>query len=373
MKTDHIPGSRMWGVLPYEWNREMQAHRIMDGMRRTHTSHGNLLRRVGLESLAFQDGRPLNNGRRYPPVGTLAAHLTAQIYREWVPLELWNRWKQVYVPHPVITDALYGAGCDQVPGELLRQIRHPDPFFALPFGIDIVNTDGTPGTIRAIGITGAHSVRYGADMSRFHAQGTPPPPSGRIITSTADPDINCLNVQVVSEIKDDQGNVKDVNWGNFTVPILEQFTLNGLVDVVSSDFASDIATTYVKDYARGCLRAVISHLLYAVAANVDLGPVQRAQVPGRKNSGGGGAAVAYHPLGFRVGTQLGAYRERAAKGDYVPTGNTRAPHIRGAHFHTYLIGAGRSEKILKFLLPIPVNASPEGLPDDQPMVFHRYI
>jgi len=38
-------------------------------------------------------------------------------------------------------------------------------------------------------------------------------------------------------------------------------------------------------------------------------------------------------------------------------------HIRRAHWHTYLVGAGRSERRLKWLPPIPVNVDdPESLP-----------
>lgn len=66
-------------------------------------------------------------------------------------------------------------------------------------------------------------------------------------------------------------------------------------------------------------------------------------------------------VGWRIGAILRRVsgRERAG-GDGEHVGPR--PHVRAAHWHTYLVGAGRQRRILKWLSPILVGASSEELP-----------
>ncbi len=59
-----------------------------------------------------------------------------------------------------------------------------------------------------------------------------------------------------------------------------------------------------------------------------------------------------------VGVRLGAaMRAAQSHGSSESDGSYASPraHLRCAHWHTYLVGAGRSKRILKWLPPIPVN------------------
>ncbi len=69
-------------------------------------------------------------------------------------------------------------------------------------------------------------------------------------------------------------------------------------------------------------------------------------------------------VGFRIGAALQHAQEQAQAEERVTTGAGHAsprPHIRRAHWHTYKTGAGRSNEVLKWLPPIPVNVE---LPED---------
>ena len=66
-------------------------------------------------------------------------------------------------------------------------------------------------------------------------------------------------------------------------------------------------------------------------------------------------------VGVRIGAALRQGRTPAHAGE--GTHASPRPHVRRAHWHTYRIGAGRTERQLKWLPPIPVNvADTESLP-----------
>lgn len=363
---------RVWDYLPYPARKEMNAHTIVRGVMRNHSHHTGVLRQLGMASTEFQDGRPTPSAVMHSP---MAAYHMSHLYREWLPLELWNRWRQVYVPHPLVTEELAGTGSDKVSGTLLRQLRHINPMFVFPFGIPVLHSNGQKGNIRAFTVSGGHALRYGTPAERFHPSARRElERSARLMGFTNDPDINCLSVQVASEVEDEAGMVVDVNWGNFTLPILDQFSLDSLTDLVAKDFTSDVDTEHLQDYVRTCLRSVVAHLLCSVASNIEIGEAQQPAKGKKKKNSGREKPVAYHPLGYRLGAALGAWRERKERGvPGAPTGVTLAPHLRQGHLHTYKVGPGRREEIVKFLAPIPVNATMEGLGDDALPVFHQYI
>ena len=70
---------------------------------------------------------------------------------------------------------------------------------------------------------------------------------------------------------------------------------------------------------------------------------------------------------MRLGAALrAAYhaRETAPEG----AGASVRPHVRRAHWHTYRIGEGRAERVLRWLPPIPVNVTDVG---ELPAVIRR--
>jgi hypothetical protein len=69
-------------------------------------------------------------------------------------------------------------------------------------------------------------------------------------------------------------------------------------------------------------------------------------------------------VGVRIGAALRLAREEPRSGE--PGGGSHAgprPHLRRAHWHTYRVGKGRTEAVLRWLPPIPVNLEAgEALP-----------
>lgn len=115
--------------------------------------------------------------------------------------------------------------------------------------------------------------------------------------------------------------------------------------------------------------ALISLLLYLCAENADIGEgAQRPAHPTPKRTKQGWRLFPPDRVqAWTVGTRIGAaLRQGVVATDPTEAGETHArprPHIRRAHWHTYLVGAGRSEKRLKWLPPIPVNvADVDALP-----------
>lgn len=64
------------------------------------------------------------------------------------------------------------------------------------------------------------------------------------------------------------------------------------------------------------------------------------------------------PVGERIGAALRAAHlaEQTEQGRTTPDGRqSPRPHVRRAHWHTYRVGQGRTDAIIKWLPPIPIN------------------
>ena len=64
----------------------------------------------------------------------------------------------------------------------------------------------------------------------------------------------------------------------------------------------------------------------------------------------------FMPLGEEFGNLIRQYREREAASGHTIHGTVR-PHIRRAHWHTFLMGAGREKRTLKWLPPTFVKSA----------------
>lgn len=67
-------------------------------------------------------------------------------------------------------------------------------------------------------------------------------------------------------------------------------------------------------------------------------------------------------VGVRIGAAIRAAQDREKS---EPQGGTHAsprPHVRRAHWHSFLTGPGRQERVLKWLPPIPINMDDPDLP-----------
>lgn len=120
---------------------------------------------------------------------------------------------------------------------------------------------------------------------------------------------------------------------------------------------------YAKHVAEG-ITPMLNMVLYLCAANADLGGMDRPEKPKPvRTKKGWKLFPPDKPRTRDVGSRIGAAL-RAAHIDRqtdTPTPATESgrqaprPHVRRAHWHTYLVGQGKTEQILKWLPPIPVN------------------
>lgn len=131
----------------------------------------------------------------------------------------------------------------------------------------------------------------------------------------------------------------------------------------SPEVANTIRESSLEDVG---LEPLISVLLYLCSVNAEIGDGTRhPQRPVEKKTKNGPRLFpADKPTTWPVGERLGAALRRgyklAQEGDGTHQGPR--PHIRRAHWHTYRIGAGRTEAVIKWLPPIPVNVDkPDSL------------
>jgi hypothetical protein len=110
---------------------------------------------------------------------------------------------------------------------------------------------------------------------------------------------------------------------------------------------------------RPAIEPLISLLLYLCAANSEIGDGSKSpEKPQPKRTKRGWRLFpADKPATWDVGARIGAALRKASTTS-EPDGGTHAgprPHIRRAHWHTFLVGADRQTRRLRWLPPIPVN------------------
>jgi hypothetical protein len=106
----------------------------------------------------------------------------------------------------------------------------------------------------------------------------------------------------------------------------------------------------------------INLILYLCSTNADFGDTKSSERPVQIRTKKG---FRFFPpnkprvweVGFRIGSALrqAQISSEQISGQSISDRHSPRPHIRRAHWHTYLTGAGRSERILKWLPPIPIN------------------
>jgi|GEM_PF-7130497 len=102
------------------------------------------------------------------------------------------------------------------------------------------------------------------------------------------------------------------------------------------------------------LRTIARLLAYLATKAPDVeGPARPRQLRRNKH----GALVSQnHPAVWQVGLKIGAHiRQQRAEAQ----GGTVRPHVRRGHFHTYLHGQGRQERVVKWTAPTFVLGGPD--------------
>lgn len=126
----------------------------------------------------------------------------------------------------------------------------------------------------------------------------------------------------------------------------------------------------VQRFAR-TLWPILSLLLYLCAESAEIGDGRRVPInPQPKRTRQGWRLFPTDtPTNWDVGVRIGAALRRAFQAeetnqDSIPTGRHKRPHVRRAHWHTFLAGpekAEERERRVKWLPPIPVNVDDPAL------------
>jgi hypothetical protein len=133
------------------------------------------------------------------------------------------------------------------------------------------------------------------------------------------------------------------------------------------------AATYAAE-ARATFAPILSLLLYLCSDRADLSRPRPSRPTPTKTKQGPRhfppAAPCTWDVGLRIGAALRHGMTATHDGTLAAATGTHAsprPHIRRAHWHTYLVGAGRTDRRLKWIPPIPINV--EDL-DQLPATIH---
>lgn len=326
------------------------ASQIINDVRASYTESNRLFTEYGLADAYGDIDRVVDTIRTLPP--TPAATLEVN-YRNWAPLAHWNQYKQVYTVHPSLTREMKATDFDtSVPGPVLRQLPHPDPMFVFPEGIPVVLTDGKPGRLTALIVTGANVS--GPGYANF--------------TSSTNPKINGLMLTSIAEVLSPTGKVIDWDYCFTSVPVTETFTIAGLINDVRGHTMTmgdgvrrqGLQDERVRTYVRQVVAIGIAHLLYATSRSADVGEprqtTSRQSDMSRKIKAAKPKPVKTMPMGFKIGPALDAARRKLDRGvgRSEPGTGTKSPHVRKAHFHTFRHGPGRQLFYVDWLPPIPV-------------------
>jgi hypothetical protein len=262
----------------------------------------------------------------------------------------WRMMQGIYRFDPALYAALAGTPVSgEIPGELLRR---------LPEWCVYVETPDMTAPLIGGGATRLHGVWAWLDCL--------PQAGGDVLTVGLDTDEAGIAV----------GHVPLVG------------TLDEALDQVERDWrdaaargnASGLPPEGYAEAARGTVGPLLSLLLYLCADEAEIGDGRARPAnpePKRTRRHGWRLFPADGPRTWDVGVRLGAalrrgyQRAEVEEREVAASGRARPrPHIRRAHWHTFLAGAGRAERRLKWLPPIPVNLGDLG---DLPATIRRVI
>jgi hypothetical protein len=270
-------------------------------------------------------------------------------------------WQQYRIVYDIDEDLWYELGDTEldttIPATLFSYLPHPDPFIALPEPLLLPLGPRQRQRIDGFFVRGAADVHTGTGE-----------PAGQIQVSTHAPNANphLLGVLFLGTVETLDGKpvmvdrfTQDGIWTRVTLDTRAGHgTVQDMVDHTSHGFRAEaLAGDWRRDVPRMVQRAV-SLLVYLCAANADLQPVPRTKLGRARRSSDRSQSA--KPLmvvgvGYRIGAALRAYRKSAPRPAGIPAGRTVPPHLRRAHFHTFLAGPGRTETRVHWLPPIPIN------------------
>lgn len=314
--------------------------------------------------------------RRYPHAGAqVALHAHSVAARL-----LWQRSRITYSFDPTLwAELARTAPDDSLPAELFSFLPHVDPYIHFPE--PLVLPVGKGEQQRIIGVfvhgraTSADSARAngGSDKVNETALGGGRLPDDFSETfaglhcSTADPECTGLALSFAGMMETLDG--RPVNGGMPGVPqdilfthtslyMRDGETFGDLVRGAQRRLGMEMSHGARDDELPLMLRYAVGALVYLCCKNRDLRPVPASPASRRKPKAGASRPKPAKVInvGFRVGAELRAAKQRYDR-EYGPgTGRAKAPHMRRAHAHTYRHGRGRAERKVLWLHPMLVAA-----------------
>lgn len=283
-----------------------------------------------------------------------------------IQMSRWAQHRIVYAVDPDAAAAVIDTDWSDtvIPGEVLRRLPHPDPMVVLPEPVEWLNTEGWLERYEAFGVFGVHGERRRASSHALDTHHMVLHFFGR----ECDPVTGKPRDQMLPNVTD--GSLLRVVpvMGMRAVTPLTDATMKereeyAIRDMLSGPWTSVFGFADESEAGRGMAKLTrigLALLVYLVTDDAD---TQRVDLPrgGRESRAVHGPAPTVFEVGFHIGAALRqTHRDPSHKVSTGATGRTVAPHIRRAHLHTFRRGPGRSERFIKWLPPIAINADARG-------------
>ncbi|MER6605842.1 hypothetical protein ABT282_07970 [Streptomyces sp. NPDC000927] len=319
----------------------IERHRVMTGMewadwldRLTKAYQGDFLKKMNLLRMAenLADGREGEYSVQFKDEAIRQSALLA--ISDYAVYLLWRRYKIAYDVDPTVQESLADMETtDVLPGDILRQLPHPNPLYVWPAGHEVTSQTGEQAIVRAMYVTGRTSNRKPCD--------------------THDERASDYQLTFVSDLLNEEGEVYTTDSIRMSFELSPKATsIKKIVEEVMKDFSwepllPDQASRESKrNYMRSLMQFGVAHLLYACSdkADVDRPVASRTIAKGKNKGEPTKGAILSHPFGWRVGPAIQEAKnsvERAER-SISGSGGTVRPHIRKAHLHSFRHGAGRT-------------------------------
>ncbi|GAA2321756.1 hypothetical protein GCM10010149_88540 [Nonomuraea roseoviolacea subsp. roseoviolacea] len=305
-------------------------------------------------------GKPVKEIKAYSFSGGTAAQREdlAFYIGDSIATALWKQGRVVYQIDPDTWNAIGEADTTMtVPVELLARLPHPNPLIVFPEPILIQHPDEE--------FRQKVSAVYVSGVLETHIAGKK---AVQALCSTHDPGVKGWTLQFVGFVEDRDGKPIIADDG-FDPPMQDLMRTRTSIMLDQPRSLSEMIEKAAERFIYGhdafgkpdvdlplLLRRAVNLLVYLCSENSDLRPVEAKRKQSRKQRRTKPQPTQIVEVGYRVGQQLRAWKKYERDHENVPgTGKKKAPHIRRAHAHTYRVGKGRQDTIIKWLWPIQIN------------------
>jgi hypothetical protein len=319
-----------------------------------HANYASYLRMPGLaediKSGLAAGGVDLPDVQAAEQAGAMALRdvLAAGVVDDRLTVLQWKKLRIVYRIDSDLASALAQTDhAARLPYDVFTRLPHPDPLvlFDTPIVLDKVTGDAVLGFF----VTGRDERQ-------------------RVVSSHS-PTTVCLGVALCT-LQEGRRRL----GGGFSMGSRDDQTVSDLIASLTSTYEAIPKTEEIVGQRAslpplGCTHlavpAVVSVLTYLCSDSPDVRPRPGAAPAPRGSGGRSDKAPRVWDVGWRVGAALRAYHSHSGSGD--GEGTPVRPHVRRAHWHTYRIGPGREQSVIKWISPILVGLRDAG-PDVMPGV-----